>query len=158
MPLQQWKRSLGTFQRGTVSNGTKAHVLMIPAHISMKSLLQSETEAHPNHQVIEGVPRHVTKERRNRFVSFGNKVGAHEAKNAGSVMKANRPDLHVLQLLPGHLRMTPRDHGERTAGAPAVERIDRPERRDPEAQREVAPQRGTRPRLMLPRHHLPPFA
>ena len=141
-----------------MSNGTKAHVPMIPAHISMKSLLQSETEALPSRQVIVGVPRHVTKGRRNRFASFGNKVDAHEARNAGSVMKANHPDLPVLQLLPGHLRMTPRDHGERIAGVPAVERIVRLERRDQEAQREVAPQRGIRPRLMLPKHHLLPFA
>jgi len=147
-------RRLGTFQRGTVSNGTKVLARMMPAHSSMKSLHQRKIEVNPDpHPIVEGHRQGVRmiRTRRSSHANFGSKEDVTEGMTVGLVTRANNRSHPVLPLLPGLHPMTRKDPDEGTAGAQEKAGTARQSRRDQGVPGIAAPQRGIRANLILPK-------
>ena len=152
--LRQSVRRLGTFQRGTASNGTKAHAPMILAHISMKSLHRKRIEVNQDLHQTEGAHHQgvvMTKARRNSHANFGNKADATGVQIVGSAMRGNNPSRLVLPLLPGLRRMIRKEVDKRTAGAREKAGIVRQSRRDQGVQGIAVPRRGIKVSQILPK-------
>jgi hypothetical protein len=147
-------RRLGTFQRGTVSNGIKELARMMPARSNMKSLHQRKTEVNQDPPPI--VAGHhqgarMIRARRSSHANFGNREDVTEAMNVDSVTRANNPNLLVPPLLLGLRPMTRKDPDERTAGVREKAGIARQSRRDQGVPGIAVPQRGIRVSLTLPK-------
>jgi hypothetical protein len=120
----------------------------------MKSLHQRKIEVNQDPHPIVADHRQgarMIRARRNSHANFGNKEDVTEAMNVDLVMRANNPNLLVLQLLLGLRPMTRKDPDERTAEAQEKAGTARQSRRDQGVPGIAAPQRGIRVSLTLPK-------